>query len=117
MHGALLRSLDDGVGVTGEQFGDERAHPSLHGVVVPVLMVAGDDEGDWDFRAMLSGSNSGRGQCRMNFPPIQGLVSRAGLPAPDTGLHVSRPAECSLRGCSTIKEPPRVLTNERAEAK
>lgn len=86
----LLRSLDDTVVATRKAFGDERPNRAAGGVIVSVPTVSGDKEGHWDFAYMLLASSYGREMRRRMLYNIQGLVSRAGLPSPDSGLDVLR---------------------------
>lgn len=52
----------------------------------------------------------------MVLDEVRGLVSRAGLLAPDWRLHELHLAKCSLGDCLTLIGLDRVLTSEQAEA-
>lgn len=58
---------------------------------------------------MPSGSSSAREHRRMFLSNIQGLVSSAGLPAPDNGLDVLHLVEGSLRDRLILMELRGVL--------
>lgn len=101
---------------TEEAFGDEHLDRPPPSILVSVQTDTGDEEGEWHFGNMASGSSFGREQRRLVLSNIGSLVSRAWMPAPDIGLDELRHVERGLPGHLTLMELHCALTNE-AESK